>query len=110
MQKNKLRYLVAGIIGAGAFLLASVGASAHLGSVRTVSDKSPTPTASGAAAATIVDEVDTPEAATTLEPTETPSTASTTAAAVAEPAGANVEQEGEFQGEFGDTSGGDTGD
>jgi hypothetical protein len=107
MQMNKSRYLVAGVLGAGAFLLASAGASAHFAAVRAVSVQSPTPAAAGAAPATIVDEVDTPEAASTPEPTETPAT---TTAVTAEPAGANVEQEGDFQGQFGDTSGGNTGD
>jgi hypothetical protein len=110
VPKNKLRFLVAGIIGAGAVLLASAGASAHLGLSGSVSDRNPTPAASGAAPATIVDEVDAPEAASTPEPTETPEPAPTAAAAATEPAGANVEQEGEFQGQAGDTSGGDTGD
>jgi outer membrane biosynthesis protein TonB len=132
-MQNKKRYLIAGFIGAAAVLLASAGASAHLGSSRPLSDQLPTPTASGAASVSAADEVEapsveptetpetastpepaeTPEAAPTPEPTETPEAAKTpepaetpdveTTAAV----GSNSEQDGDHQGGSG---GGDSGD
>jgi len=63
MPKKNLRYLIAGIIGAGAVVLATAGASAHLGSVKTLSDDNLTPAASGAAADSTVVEADTMVAA-----------------------------------------------
>jgi hypothetical protein len=108
-MRNNKRYLIAGFIGAGAFLLASAGASAHLGSTRSLSDQVPTPSASGSALSATSptpEPSETPKAAQTPEPAETPEPADTPEVEATGTAGSNVEQEGEHEG--GD--GGDSGD
>jgi hypothetical protein len=109
-MRNNKRYLIAGFIGAGAFLLASAGASAHLGSNRSLSDQTPNPSTAGAAnllaTAPTPEPSKTPQSAATPEPAETPEAAKTPEVEAAVTAGSDVEQDGEHEG--GD--GGDSGD